>query len=83
MNNGPTLDLEDILENPADLAGKLFGVAMPKYDGPEPTEIDIARIRKLIDEGRFDALPKEQQRWVTRRLMPSLARFGCYPPPDQ
>lgn len=59
----------------------LGNAPMPDYDGPEPSEIDVARIRRYVDEDRFDDLPKWQQRWVCRRLMPSLARFGTYPPP--
>ncbi|HEJ4833930.1 hypothetical protein AAAC13_01630 [Pseudomonas aeruginosa] len=54
---------------------------MPQYDGVEPSEIELQRIQKYIDDGRFDELSNEQQKWVTRRLMPSLARYGVYPPP--
>lgn len=55
---------------------------MPHYDGAEPTEIDLKRIAKMLQEGRFDEISRDQQRWVTRRLLPSLARFGVYPPPE-
>tara|TARA_R110001592_G_scaffold29089_3_gene105849 strand:+ start:319 stop:522 length:204 start_codon:yes stop_codon:yes gene_type:complete len=59
------------------------GLPMPKYEGPEPTEIELRRIQKMIEAGQFDELSKEHQRWVTRRLMPSLARYGAYPPPSE
>lgn len=59
------------------------GLPMPKYDGEEPSEIEIQRIRKHLEEGRFDELSKELQRWVCHRLMPSLTRFGVYPPPAE
>ncbi|HBO4949124.1 TPA: hypothetical protein RJN82_004652 [Pseudomonas aeruginosa] len=61
----------------------LQGLPMPKYDGAEPTEIELRRIQKMVEEGQFDELSKEHQRWVTHRLLPSLARFGVYPPPSQ
>lgn len=57
------------------------GTPMPVYDGSEPSEIELKRIEKALEQDRFDDLSKEQQRWVTRRLMPSLARYGVYPPP--
>ena len=55
---------------------------MPEYDGPEPSEIDITRIRKYIDERRFKDLPDKDIDWVCCRLMPSLMRYGTYPPPE-
>ena len=59
------------------------GLPMPKYDGEEPSEIEIQRIRHHLAEGRFDDLSKDLQRWVCHRLMPSLTRFGVYPPPAE
>lgn len=56
-------------------------VKMPYYDGAEPTEIDLKRIENFLQEGRFCELSREHQRWVTHRLLPSLTRFGVYPPP--
>lgn len=56
---------------------------MPPYSGHEPDELALARIRKYVEEGRFDALARDEQRWVCRRLLPSLARFGRYPPPRE
>lgn len=61
----------------------LKGTPMPAYDGPEPSEIELRRIEKLLSNGRFDELSKEHQRWATHRLMPSLTRFGVYPPPAE
>ena len=57
------------------------GLPMPHYDGAEPSEIEIERIKKFIEEGRFDELSDGHQYWVVGRLMPSLARYGVYPPP--
>ncbi|MGP0171212.1 hypothetical protein ACSVIJ_04940 [Pseudomonas sp. NCHU5208] len=56
---------------------------MPKYDGAEPSEIEIQRIRQYLADGRFDDLGKDLQRWVCHRLMPSLTRYGVYPPPSE
>lgn len=61
---------------------KLRNAPMPPYDGYEPDELSLVRIQRYIEDERFDELPKEAQRWVCRRLMPSLMRFGCYPPPE-
>lgn len=61
----------------------LQAAPMPGYSGPEPDELALMRIRKYVEEGRFDALSRDEQRWVCRRLLPSLARFGRYPPPDE
>lgn len=58
------------------------GVKMPQYDGPEPSELELKRIEKALQEDRFNELGADQQRWVTRRLLPSLTRFGMYPPPQ-
>ena len=54
---------------------------LPKYDGKEPSEFELHRINKLMAEERFSELSREHQRWVTHRLLPSLVRFGTYPPP--
>jgi len=59
------------------------GLPMPKYDCEEPSEIEIQRIRHHLAEGRFDDLNKDLQRWVCHRLMPSLTRYGVYPPPGE
>lgn len=67
---------------PVDLASVIADSPMPHYDGAEPCELDIQRIGKCMEDGRFDDLSREHQRWVTHRLMPSLTRFGVYPPPS-
>lgn len=67
---------------PPDVASAIAGSPMPKFDGAEPCELDIQRISKCLQDGRFDDLSREHQRWVTHRLMPSLTRFGVYPPPS-
>lgn len=67
---------------PPEVASTIASSPMPHYDGAEPCELDIQRISKCMQEGRFDDLSREHQRWVTHRLMPSLTRFGVYPPPN-
>lgn len=60
-----------------------FGdMPMPKYEGSEPSEFEIQRIRKHLEEGRFNELSKAHQDWICCRLMPSLTRYGVYPPPS-
>lgn len=61
----------------------LQAAPMPPYAGPEPDELALMRIQKRVAEGRFDALSRDAQRWVCRRLLPALARFGRYPPPGE
>lgn len=56
---------------------------MPKWDGEEPSEQDIQRIRKFHSEGRFNELPRKDQDWLVKRLIPSITRYGCYPPPPE
>lgn len=56
---------------------------MPKYDGAEPSEFEIQRIKKYMEEGRFNELSKPHQDWICCRLMPSLTRYGVYPPPHE
>lgn len=56
---------------------------MPVWNGEEPCQLDIQRIRKYWEDGRFTELPKHHQDWVCYRLLPSLIRFKCYPPPDE
>lgn len=61
-----------------------FGdLPMPKYEGCEPSEFEIQRIKKYLEEGRFIELSKAHQDWICRRLMPSLTRYGVYPPPNE
>ena len=67
--------IPDFLEQFAELP-------MPKYDGPEPSEFEVQRIKKHLEEGRFKELSKTHQDWICCRLMPSLTRYGVYPPPS-
>lgn len=55
---------------------------LPQYQGYEPCEIEVQRIRKLLSQDRFVELSRANQRWVCHRLLPSLTRYGCYPPPQ-
>lgn len=45
------------------------------HDGIEPSEVDIQRVRKFMEEGRFGELSEDLQNWVCGRLMPSLVRY--------
>jgi len=58
------------------------GLPMPKYEGTEPSEVEIERIKKYMEEDRFDELSDGHQEWVCNRLLPSLVRYGVYPPPS-
>lgn len=64
---------------------KVFDITktpMPKYDGPEPTGPELELIMAKMDKGLFDDLPAHLQDWVTDRLLPSMSRYGVYPPPE-
>ncbi len=54
---------------------------MPVYEGYEPDELAMMRIKRRVEEGRFADLSDAEQQWVCGRLIPSLTRYGCYPPP--
>lgn len=54
---------------------------MPAYDGYEPDELAMVRIQRRVEQGRFDDLSKDENKWVFCRLIPALVRYGCYPPP--
>ena len=60
----------------------LQNAPMPAYSGYEPTELALKRIELRMKQGRFADLPLIEQKWVCGRLIPSLVRYGCYPPPD-
>lgn len=59
----------------------LQGAPMPAYSGYEPNELALKRIELRMKQGRFADLPLIEQKWVCCRLIPSLVRYGCYPPP--
>lgn len=56
---------------------------LPTAAGYEPDALALKRIELRLRQGRFDDLLRVEQEWVCGRLMPSLARYGCYPPPPQ
>ncbi len=60
----------------------LQNAPMPAYSGYEPNELALKRIEIRMKQGRFTDLPLIEQKWVCGRLIPSLVRYGCYPPPD-
>lgn len=59
----------------------LQNAPMPAYSGYEPNELALKRIEMRMKQGRFVDLPLIEQKWVCGRLIPSLVRYGCYPPP--
>lgn len=73
-----------MMDNPIvfSLYYSLANQPMPEWHGKEPSEIDMQRIRKYHEDGRFNELPREHQDWVVYRLIPSCIRYGCYPPPQ-
>lgn len=57
---------------------------MPSLNGrviEEPTEIDAARLMRLGERGELYKAPKKHVDWICYRLLPSLMRYGVYPPP--
>lgn len=63
---------------------KLATLPMPSLNGrviKEPSELDAQRIMKFAAQGELHKIPKEHQDWLCYRLMPSLFRYGVYPPP--
>lgn len=56
---------------------------LAEYSGYEPNELSLKRIELRLKQGLFADLPLIEQRWVYGRLLPSLVRYGCYPPPVQ
>ncbi|SMF96834.1 hypothetical protein SAMN02949497_4247 [Methylomagnum ishizawai] len=68
---------------PQETLAALRNAPMPPYKGREPSEIELKRIEKAMEQGRFDELPEDLLDWVCLRLMPSLFRYGCYPPPTK
>ena len=57
-------------------------IILAEYTGYEPNELALKRIEIRMKQGRFTDLPLIEQKWVCGRLIPSLVRYGCYPPPD-
>lgn len=65
---------------------KLVGLPMPSLQGRnivEPSEIDMHRMMAYAREGELYKVPKQHVDWICYRLMPSLMRYGCYPPPHE
>lgn len=57
---------------------------MPTYNRDYyPSEIEYQMIRKKMESYDVNDLSEEQQHWLFERLMPSLVRFGTYPPPGE
>ncbi|MFL1481394.1 hypothetical protein [Pseudomonas grimontii] len=68
--------LQELLEDM-----RFQALPMPTYDGPEPSEFELYRISHFLGQGRFCELNSVHQTFVCRRFIPSLTRYGVYPPP--
>jgi len=65
---------------------KLQGLPMPSLTSRkivEPSEIDLQRIMSYARDGQLCNVPDQFMDWICYRLMPSLMRYGCYPPPHE
>lgn len=62
----------------------LFAGAPPSpYDRPIPSEHEIAQIKRALEEDRMGEINAKHRRWLVHVLIPSLAVYGCYPPPGE
>lgn len=65
---------------------QIKGLPMPSLNGRvihEPSEIEIQRIMACAREGELRKVSEQHMDWICYRLMPSLVRYGCYPPPHE
>ncbi|ELQ8317568.1 hypothetical protein [Pseudomonas aeruginosa] len=56
---------------------------MPNYQGFEPSPCQVQSIIRELENGAWESLSEQVREWVTGRLMPSMARYGVYPPPSE
>lgn len=56
---------------------------MPDYQGFEPAPCEVQTIIRELESGIWESLGEQVREWVTGRLMPSMARYGVYPPPSE
>lgn len=71
----------EILES-AGLSAATF--RMPNLNGrviAEPNEFEIQQLIPLARKGQLHSAARKHTDWFCYRLLPSLACFGCYPPP--
>ncbi len=75
------------LVNPFDIdIGAVKKLPMPSLKGRvivEPSEIEIQRMIQLAKTGDLSLLAEKHMDWVCYRLLPSLFRYGAYPPPHE
>ncbi|MBD1389556.1 hypothetical protein IC617_08955 [Neiella sp. HB171785] len=48
----------------------------------EPTEFELHRIRKCMEECRCSELSDNQMNWMCYVLIPTIMKYGRYPIPD-
>lgn len=75
----PITDLLESILGPQALAAAQPHARPAEY---EPTDLALKRIRIRLRQGRFDDLLRIEQKWVRERYQPSIACYGCYPPPS-
>lgn len=59
---------------------------MPSLNGRdiiEPSEFELAQIIAYARRGELYKAPQNLADWICYRLMPSLVRYGSYPPPHE
>ena len=64
--------------------GALAKQPMPSLNGrkiKEPSELELQRAIRCFKDGRLDEVEKSLQDWMCYRLIPSMIKFGTYPPP--
>ena len=54
----------------------------PACDGYEPTAQEIDQIDRAIDNGTFESLPNQLRDLFRMMFLPSVMRYGTYPPPS-
>jgi predicted metal-dependent RNase len=73
------------LLNPFDIDnGAVNKLPMPSLNGrviAEPSEIEIQGMIKQVKAGELDFIGHKHMDWLCYRLLPSLFRYGVYPPP--
>lgn len=67
--------------------GDIFDVIrrspLPKYEGIEPSQTEVAYIANTLLNSNIDQLERRYRRWICHRFLPCVLRYGTYPPPDE
>ena len=53
-----------------------------RIQGYEPTEFELHRIRKCMEECCVHKLSTQQIDWMSYVLIPTIVKYGRYPIPD-